>query len=83
MSSTFIHLLDKSIIVYLDDMIVFSRRINKHLNYLKKETEKCRERGISLNPKKLIFTVIEGKFLGHIISKEGIKINPKRVKKIQ
>ena len=32
-----------------------------------------------MNPKKSIFAVLEGKTLGHIISKKGISINPKRV----
>jgi hypothetical protein len=41
--------------------------------------EKCRRFGISLNPKKSNFGMQEGKFLGHIISKEGIKIDPNRV----
>jgi len=43
----------------------------------------CRDRGILLNPKKSIFGVTEGKLLGHIVSKEGIKIDPERVKAIQ
>ena len=40
---------------------------------------KCRKFGISLNPKKSNFSLEEGKLLGHIISKDGIKIDPKRV----
>jgi hypothetical protein len=38
--------------------------------------------GISLNPKKIIFGVTEGKLLGHIISKEGITIDLECVKVI-
>lgn len=44
--------------------------------------EKCRQHGISLNPKKSIFGVTKGKFLGHIVYKEGIKIDVERVKAI-
>ena len=40
----------------------------------------CRQHGISLNPKKYIFFVEEGKLLRHIVSKDGIKIDPERVK---
>jgi hypothetical protein len=36
-----------------------------------------------LNPKKLVFGVDEGKLLGHIVSKEGIKIDPTRIEGIQ
>jgi hypothetical protein len=38
--------------------------------------------GISLNPKKTIFGVEEGKLLVHIISQEGIHIDPERIKAI-
>ena len=38
--------------------------------------------GVSLNPKKSHFVVDEGKLLGHIISKDGIKIDPARVEGI-
>ena len=44
---------------------------------------KCRKYGISLNPKKLCFAMKEGKLLGHIVSAEGVKIDPKRVEAIQ
>ena len=43
---------------------------------------KCRKFGISLNPKKSNFALEEGKLLGHIISKDGIKIDPERVSAI-
>jgi hypothetical protein len=39
--------------------------------------------GISLNPKKILFGLEEGKLLGHIISKDGIKIDPSRIEAIQ
>jgi hypothetical protein len=49
---------------------------------LKKVFHKCRKFSISLNPKKSHFGVEEGKLLGHVISKEGIKIYPNRVEGI-
>jgi hypothetical protein len=45
--------------------------------------EKCRKFGISLNPKKSLFELEEGKLLGHIISKDRIKIDPIRIEVIQ
>ena len=43
---------------------------------------KCKKYGISLNPRKSNFALEEGKLLGHIISKDGIKIDPERIKEI-
>ena len=39
--------------------------------------------GISLNPKKSILGVTEGKLLEHVVTKEGAKIDPERVKAIK
>ena len=55
----------------------------QHIEHLKKTFLKCRKFGISLNPKKSHFAMSEGKLLGHIISKDGIKIDPSRVEEIQ
>ena len=44
--------------------------------------KKCRKFAISLNPKKSLFTMKEGKLLDHILSLEGIMIYPKRVEAI-
>ena len=48
----------------------------------KKKFMKCKKFGISLNPKKTNFALEEGKLLGHIISKDGIKIDPTKVSAI-
>jgi hypothetical protein len=45
--------------------------------------ERCRKYGISLNPAKSILGVDEGKLLGHIIAKDGVKMDPKRVEAIK
>jgi len=70
------------IVIYLDDIIVYSKSDEEHLMHLKRFFEKCRRFVISLNPKKTMSGLEEGKLLGHIISKEGIKIDPKRIEAI-
>jgi hypothetical protein len=67
----------------LDDITAFSKSDDEHLKHLKHVFQKCRRFGISLNPKKSNFTMKEGKLLGHVISKEGIEIDPSRVASIQ
>jgi hypothetical protein len=44
---------------------------------------KCKKFGLSLNPKKSLFSMKEGKPLGHIVSFEGVKIDPSQVEAIQ
>ena len=70
------------IIIYLDDVTVFSKTNEEHLEYLRKVVKKCRKFGIYLNPKKTLFGLQEGKLHGHIISEKGIKIDSKRIEAI-
>jgi hypothetical protein len=74
---------DKFMVIYLDDITIFSKSDDEHLQHLEKIFRKCRRYGISLNPRKSHFAMPEGKLLGHIISTGGIKIDPKRVEAIQ
>jgi hypothetical protein len=73
---------DKFVFIYLDDLTVFSKSDAEHLVHLKQTFKKCRKFGLSLNPKKSHFAMQEGKLLGHIMSKDGIKIDPKRIEAI-
>ena len=49
---------------------------------MRKVFDICRLYGVSLNPKKCLFVVTEGKLLGHIVCKEGIYIDLERGKVI-
>jgi hypothetical protein len=53
---------DKSVVIYLDDITVFSRYDNEHYHHLKKVFLKCRRFGLSLNPKKSLFVMKEGNY---------------------
>jgi hypothetical protein len=72
----------KFIVIYLDDITVYSSSNAEYLKHLRRAFQKCRKFEISLNPKKSNFTIEEGKLSSHIISKEGIKVDPNRVEGI-
>ena len=57
------------VVIYMDDITVYSKSDREHLHHLEKFFMKCRKFGISLNPKKSNFALEEGNLLGHIISK--------------
>ena len=73
---------DKFVLIYLDDVTVFSSSHKKHLQHLKEVLPKCRSFGILVNPKKSQFALEEGKLLGHIVSAASVKIDPERVQEI-
>ena len=70
-------------VIYLDDIIGFSRLVTNHANDLKQVFERCKKYGISLNPKKSYFALDEGKFLGFIVSMRGIYIDLERIEEIK
>jgi hypothetical protein len=83
MDIAFIGEMNKFVVIYLDDITVFSKFNEEHYQHLKKVFIKCRKFGLSLNTKKSIFVVKEGKLLGHIVSVEGVKNYPSRVESIR
>ena len=78
MDIAFRGLIGKFVVIYLDDVTIFSKDRADHLSHLRKVFERCRKYGISLNPKKSVFAVTEGKLLGFVVSKQGINIDPER-----
>jgi hypothetical protein len=79
MAIAFKVLLGKMIVFYFDDLTIFSKERSSHFDHLRQVLLRCRKFGISLNPKKTIFGVMEEKLLGHIVSREGVKVDPERV----
>jgi hypothetical protein len=76
MDIVFKSLIGHNMVIYLDDIKVYSKQRDDHPKHLKHIFERCKKYGISLNPKKRIFVVSEGKMLGHVISKDVISIDP-------
>ena len=77
MDIAFISERDTFVVIYVDDLTVFSNSDAEHLFHLKQTFEKCQKSGLSLNLKKSHFSMQEGIILGHIVSKYGIKVDPK------
>ena len=69
-------------VVYLDDVTVFSKYRTDHINHLRKVFERCRKFGVSLNPKKTISVVSEGILLRCVVSKHGIMIDPEQTQAV-
>jgi hypothetical protein len=78
MTTAFQKYLRKFIEIFLDDFCVFSTH-QQHAECLRKCFEQCRAYGISINVAKFQFLVPCGRLLGHIVSKEGIAVDPDKV----
>ena len=67
--------------VFLDDFAVYGHR-SEHMTQLRLCLDRCRQARLSLNPAKCAFLVTSGNLLGHIVSQEGIAMDPDKVKAI-
>jgi hypothetical protein len=82
MDIIFCGLINQSVVVYLDDVTIFSKNKGDHLAPLRSILQRCRKYDISLNPKKSVFAVEQGKMLGFIASNEGMIIDLERTQVI-
>ena len=73
----------KSTMVYLDDIIVFSKTMGQHLKDIQQVFTLLRRANLKLKMKKCAFCRSEVEYLGHIVSKQGIKCDPKKLLAIE
>ena len=69
----------KYCIIYLDNIIIFSKTPEDHIVRLRKVFEKLNEAGLRFKPSKCEFFKDRLEYLGHVVSSQGIKTNPKKI----
>src|SRR3989442_6022976 len=70
-------------IVYIDDLMIFSKDFDTHIIALKEVFERLRKAGLKLHPNKCKFACPEINFLGHKINGQVIKVDEKKVKVVK
>ena len=70
-------------IIYLDNIIVYSKTPEEHLERLEAVFKKIGKAGLKLKPNKCEFFKSEITYLGHIVSNKGIATDPKKIRAIQ
>ncbi|GJV07740.1 reverse transcriptase domain-containing protein [Tanacetum coccineum] len=72
----------RNVKAYVADMVIKSTSEGDMLTNIKETFQRFRSINMKLNPKKYSFGIEEGPFLGHLITKQGIRANPSKVKAI-
>ncbi|GJP66737.1 hypothetical protein CLOP_g23646 [Closterium sp. NIES-67] len=83
MNGVFRDLLDKCVIIYLDDILIYSKTREQHLKDLEVFFQRLQRHRLITKGSKCEFLKQEMEFLGHVISTEGIRIDPKKLRAIQ
>ena len=73
----------KSLLIYLDDVIVFSDTFSNHISRLEEVFGRFREAHLKLKPAKCVLLSDSVKYLGHIVSKNGVSTDPEKVEKVE
>jgi hypothetical protein len=79
MNSVFMDYLDKYVVVFIDDILIYSQSEEEHADHLRMVLQRLREHQLYAKLSKCEFWIDEVLFLGHIIIKEGLAVDPKKV----
>lgn len=75
--------MDECVVVYIDNILISSRGKLEHARDLKRVLEKRRESKLYINAEKNEFALSKLKFLGHVLSGDGIRPDPKKIQAIR
>ena len=73
----------KEVLVFIDDIIVFSNTLEEHEIRLRQVLERLKEYGLKLSPEKCKFFQTSVKYLGHIVSENGVETDPGKIEALK
>ena len=82
MNRVFNPYLDKFVVVFIDDILVYSKNKEEHEKHLQVVLQTLRENQIFAKFKKCEFWLDQISFLGHVVSKDGILVDPEKVEAV-
>jgi hypothetical protein len=82
MNKVFMEYLDKFVVVFIDDILIYSRSEGEYEEHLHLVLQKFREHRLYAKLSKCEFWMKQVAFLGHIISKGGISVDPSKVQDV-
>ena len=82
METVFAQEIGQYLAVYIDDLNIYSKNFEEHLIHLRSVLEKCKKYGLKLKREKCKFACEELEFLGHVIGKDGLAPDDRKVQTI-
>jgi len=83
MNDMFSNLLDVCVVVYLDDILIYSNDITQHQSHVKEVLKKLQKAGLYAKAEKCEFHSDSVEYLGYILSPSGLTMSNTKVKTIQ
>jgi hypothetical protein len=82
MNKVFMEYLDKFVVVFIDNILIFSKTKEEHEKHLRLVLKKLRSNQLYAKFSKCEFWLTEVAFLGHVISTGGVSVDPSKVRKV-
>jgi hypothetical protein len=82
MNKVFYKYLDWFVVVFIDDILVYSTNQHEHAEHLQKVVDILREKKLFAKLKKCEFWLKKISFLGHVISGDGIEVDPSKIEAV-
>jgi len=79
MNKIFKPFLRKFVLVFFDDILIYSKTWESHVEHVDKFLQLLREQQLFLKHSKCAFGASEVEYLGHIVTKDGVRVDPKKV----
>jgi hypothetical protein len=83
MDSLFSKLIGKNVVVYLDNLNIYSKTFDEHLDHLQEVFNILRKAGLKLKPQKCVFAQPNLKFLGYVVGETGISTDPAKIEVVR
>lgn len=78
MNRIFSDLIEQGLVVYIDDLLLYSTTEEEHLALLQEVLSRLAAHGLVANYNKCVFGVSSVSFLGHILSQSGLAMDPEK-----
>ena len=82
MNKVFMDELDKFVVVFIDDILIYSKSVQEHEQHLRVALEKLRANKLYAKFSKCEFWLEKVAFLGYILTAEGVAVNPEKVEAV-
>src|SRR5579859_3201012 len=82
MNNLLLKFIDKFVIVYMDDILIFSKNLHEHIGHIRQVLLALAGANMILNIEKCKFFQTETRFLGHILSRHGSRPDPRNIEKV-
>ena len=75
--------LDQEVVVYIDDVLIYSENLEQHIKLVKKVLKKLAEYNLAVAAHKSTFHVPEVEFLGYILNETGVTMSERKVEAVK